>query len=52
MIASTKAGDITKADLYDEMKDSIGAEVLENLILLKAIENEYEVTEKEVKRRN
>ena len=25
VIASTKAGDITKADLYDEMKDSIGA---------------------------
>lgn len=48
VIASTKAGDITKEDLYEEMKDSIGTEVLENLILLKAIENEFKVSEKEI----
>lgn len=48
VIASTKAGNITKEDLYEEMKDSIGSEVLENLILLKAIENEFKVTDKEL----
>ena len=50
IIASTKAGDITKADLYEEMKDAIGDQVVENLLLEKAIENEYKVTDKEVER--
>ena len=49
IIATSKAGDITKADLYDEMKDAIGLQVVENLILQKAIENEFEVTDKELK---
>ncbi|HJF31599.1 MAG TPA: peptidylprolyl isomerase [Sporosarcina psychrophila] len=49
IIATSKNGDITKADLYDEMKDAIGIRVVENLILQQAIESEYKVTDKEVK---
>ncbi|CAM3178955.1 peptidylprolyl isomerase [Filibacter tadaridae] len=49
IIATSKAGDITKADLYDEMKDAIGIQVVENLILQQAIENEYKVSDKELK---
>jgi foldase protein PrsA len=49
IIATSKNGDITKADLYDEMKDAIGARVVENLILQQAIESEYKVSDKEVK---
>ena len=49
IIATSKIGDITKADLYDEMKDAIGMQVVENLILQKAIETEYKVTDEELK---
>ena len=46
---TSKIGDITKADLYDEMKDAIGLQVVENLILQKAIESEFDVTDEELK---
>ena len=36
IIASTKFGNITKADLYEEMKDAIGVQVVENLVLAKS----------------
>ena len=49
IIATSKIGDITKADLYDEMKDAIGVQVVENLILQKAIESEFKVSDKELK---
>ncbi len=49
VIATTKAGSVTKADLYNEMKGSVGAQAFENLILKKAISNEYEVSDKELK---
>lgn len=49
IIATSKNGEITKADLYDEMKDAIGIRVVENLVLQQAIESEYKVSEKEVK---
>ncbi len=48
VLVTSKAGDITKADLYDEMKDAIGLQVVENLILQQAIESEFSVTDKEV----
>lgn len=48
IIASTSAGDITKDELYDEMKDSIGIKVLENLILKKSIETEFTIEESEL----
>lgn len=49
ILATTQAGNITKADLYEEMKESIGAQAFENLVLKKAIENEYKVSDKELK---
>ncbi|KAA0944337.1 foldase [Sporosarcina sp. ANT_H38] len=49
IIATSKNGDITKADLYVEMKEAIGIQVVENLILQQAIESEYKVTDKELK---
>ena len=49
VIATTKAGSVTKADLYNEMKGSVGAQAFENLLLKKAISNEYKVSEKELK---
>ena len=48
VIATTKAGSVTKADLYNEMKGSVGAQAFENLLLKKAISNEYKVSDKEL----
>ena len=48
ILATTTAGDITEADLYDEMKGAIGVQVFENLVLKKAIENEHEISDKEL----
>ena len=49
VLATTKAGDITSDELVQEMKDSIGVQVFQNLVLKKAIENEFKVTDKEIK---
>ncbi|WP_336823886.1 peptidylprolyl isomerase [Sporosarcina sp. USHLN248] len=49
VLVATKVGDITKEDLYTEMKDALGAQVMENLILMRAIESEYKVSDKELK---
>lgn len=49
VIATTKSGEITKQDLYEEMKDAIGPQVIENMLLQQALENEYKITDKEVK---
>ena len=48
VIASTKAGDVTKEELYNEMKGSVGAQAFENLILKKAISNEFNLSDKEL----
>jgi len=49
ILATTKAGDITNEELVQEMKDSIGVQVFQNLVLKKAIENEFTVSDKELK---
>jgi len=49
IIATTKVGNITKEDLYEEMKDAIGIQVVENMLLQQALETEYKVSEKEWK---
>lgn len=49
VLATTKAGDITNEELVQEMKDSIGVQVFQNLVLKKAIENEFKVSDKEIK---
>lgn len=48
VIATTKVGNITKEDLYTEMKDAIGTQVMENLLLQQALENEYKLSDKDV----
>jgi len=48
VIATTKAGDVTKEELYNEMKGSVGAQAFENLLLKKAISNEFNVSDKEL----
>ncbi|MGG0669694.1 peptidylprolyl isomerase [Lederbergia citrisecunda] len=49
IIATTKVGNITKEDLYEEMKDAIGIQVVENMLLQQALETEYKVSDKEWK---
>ncbi|MFC5602390.1 peptidylprolyl isomerase [Sporosarcina koreensis] len=49
IIATTKVGNITKEDLYEEMKDAIGVQVVENLLLQQALETEYKISDKELK---
>ena len=48
IIATTKVGNITKEDLYEEMKDAIGFQVVENMLLQQALETEYKVSDKEL----
>ncbi|MGE6489051.1 peptidylprolyl isomerase [Paenisporosarcina sp. NPDC076898] len=47
-IVTSKAGDITKNELYEEMKESVGKQALQVLIIEKVLASEYEVTDKEV----
>lgn len=48
VLVVTKEGNITKEDFYLEMKEAIGTDVLENLIIKLAIESEFEVTDDEL----
>lgn len=47
-IVKTDAGDITKEDFYNAMKEEYGESVLKNLIYEKVLENNYKVTDEEV----
>lgn len=47
-IVTSKAGDITQNELYEEMKASVGEQALQVLIIEKVLASEYEVTDKEV----
>lgn len=48
VVASTDAGDITKEEFYDELKDRNGEAVLEELVTIKVLEDKYEVTDSQV----
>lgn len=48
VIVTSKSGDITKNELYEEMKASVGEQALQVLVLEKVLADEYEVTDKEV----
>ncbi|MFD1029861.1 peptidylprolyl isomerase [Metaplanococcus flavidus] len=48
VIVSSDVGDITKEDLYEEMKTSIGGQAIQILMIEKVLSEEYEVTEEEV----
>ncbi|QBP40424.1 peptidylprolyl isomerase [Paenisporosarcina antarctica] len=47
-VVTSKAGDITKNELYEEMKESVGKQALQVLIIEKVLASEYEVSDKEI----
>lgn len=48
VIVESKVGDITKDDFYNEMKSYIGESALYNMVVIKVLEDKYEVTDEEV----
>lgn len=48
VVVSTKNGDITKEEFYEELKARSGEEVLQELVMLKVLEANYEVSNDEV----
>jgi foldase protein PrsA len=47
-IVESKAGDITKDELYNAMKDKIGNQALQQLVYEKVLSEKYKVTDKEL----
>lgn len=47
-VAETKAGNISKDELYDAMKETYGQQVLQQLVYEKILSDKYEVTDKEL----
>lgn len=47
-VVETEAGDVTKEEFYEELKDRYGAEVLTELVTIKVLEDKYEVTDEMV----
>ncbi|WP_249870178.1 peptidylprolyl isomerase [Oceanobacillus saliphilus] len=47
-VAETAAGNITKEEFYQELKDRNGEAILEEMITIKVLEDNYEVTEEDV----
>ncbi|RLL45006.1 foldase [Oceanobacillus piezotolerans] len=48
VVAETAAGDITKEEFYEELKSRNGEAVLEELVTVKVLEDNYEVSEEDV----
>lgn len=48
VVVKSDAGDITKDELYNAMKDKVGQSVLQELLYSKVLSDKYEVTDKEV----
>ncbi|QKY68508.1 peptidylprolyl isomerase [Lentibacillus sp. CBA3610] len=48
VVAETNAGDITKEEFYQEMKNRAGEGVLRELITIEVLSDNYEVTEEQV----
>ncbi|HSJ38788.1 MAG TPA: peptidylprolyl isomerase [Planococcus sp. (in: firmicutes)] len=48
VIVSSDVGDVTKEELYEEMKTSIGEQAIQILMIEKVLAEEYEVTDEEV----
>lgn len=44
-VVETSAGNITKEEFYEELKDRYGEEVLSELVTVKVLEDKYEVTD-------
>lgn len=50
VVVETKAGNITKEEFYEAMKDRFGGDVLTELVHEKVLSEKYEVTDKEVQK--
>lgn len=48
VVVSSEVGDITKNDLYEEMKSSVGEQAVQILMIEKVLGDKYKVTDKEV----
>ncbi len=48
VIAKTDAGDVTKGELYTNMKKTAGASVLTQLVQEKVLDKKYKVSDKEI----
>lgn len=48
VIVSSEVGDISKDDLYEEMKASVGDQAIQILMIEKVLADKYEVTDEEV----
>ncbi|MUK90075.1 foldase [Ornithinibacillus sp. L9] len=48
VIVESQAGNITKDDFYNELKDRAGEGLLYEMVVLQVLENKYEVTDDEV----
>jgi len=48
VVVETKAGNITKEEFYEQLKDHSGAEVLQSMITFVVLSDIYEVTDEEV----
>ncbi|WP_339228844.1 peptidylprolyl isomerase [Oceanobacillus sp. FSL K6-2867] len=49
VVVESEAGDITKDDFYEKLKSRNGEAILEEMITIKVLENNYEVTDEDVK---
>jgi foldase protein PrsA len=50
VVVETKAGDITKEELYNAMKQRVGDETIRDLVHEKVLSKKYKVSEKEIDR--
>ncbi|MCC3355428.1 peptidylprolyl isomerase [Bacillus sp. REN16] len=48
VLVESKAGNVTKEELYDAMKDQAGAVILKDLVYTKVLSEKYEITDKEL----
>ncbi|MFD1360976.1 peptidylprolyl isomerase [Lentibacillus salinarum] len=47
-VAETNAGDVSKQEFYEEMKDQVGPNVLREIVTLKVLNDHYDVTDEQV----
>lgn len=50
VVVSTKYGDITKQEFYEEFKEAAGESLLQNMLIEQILENNYKVTDDEVEK--
>ncbi|MGE8205130.1 peptidylprolyl isomerase [Heyndrickxia sp. NPDC080065] len=48
VVVKTKAGNVTKDELYEAMKDKVGDQVLQQIVFEKVLSDKYKVSDKEV----